>query len=545
MNLKLSDLLFKGRKTIELCPGVTTGTYLPVGSCLTSSRHLSGKGPDKGPAISRYALALDKIISQGSVSALGNEAGQIYAEVASMGSVNGFFFDGNTMYTTAPSEMSSARSSPLVPILLHLLCIDSTETMETKKSAEALSEKILSSVPAVADENALAYFCDCAYYDGKDILPEDIPLQAMDSTMISQIEQSARTNNLLPIKACGMDAFLRTSFTHIHYSVLGEEAPAHSSSVTDFLEECKTGAYEIGYEWSSEQQSRIRPFSFLNKFVPNEALRMMTSLAYYDLTEVSDRLLAGRDGIEAIGDNYLNMILVGKPGTGKTTTAEALSAALGLPIYTVPLSKNTEEDTIQGMTKVVEGGFSFKETPFLEAYEHGGIIVLEEFNLADPGMMQGALGQAIEYPFVLYKDGYQEVHRHPLCVIISTMNTATQGAREPNEALTSRSPIAITMEDPNDQEFLNILAIKGYDPADCKKVFAVYKDIIKYLKEQAGDEELVMCVTLRHCLGALKLMKTGIPLKSAVKNSMIGSIAIKNLDLANEIFKSVVEAKRY
>ena len=111
-----------------------------------------------------------------------------------------------------------------------------------------------------------------------------------------------------------------------------------------------------------------------------------------------------------------------------------------LPIYTVKNSKYTEEDTFEGMNKVSGGSFAFKSTPFLEGYKNGGIIVLEEFNLADPGVMQGALGQAIEFPFILMEDGCTEVHRHPLCVIIATMNTGTQGAREPNEAFTSRLP---------------------------------------------------------------------------------------------------------
>ena len=56
----------------------------------------------------------------------------------------------------------------------------------------------------------------------------------------------------------------------------------------------------------------------------------------------------------------------------------------------------------------------------------------------------GALGQAIEKPHILYEDGYREVYRHPMCV---TMNTATQGSREPNEALTNRHPNAFILDD--------------------------------------------------------------------------------------------------
>lgn len=159
--------------------------------------------------------------------------------------------------------------------------------------------------------------------------------------------------------------------------------------------------------------------------------------------------------------------------------------------------------------------------------------------------MQGALGQAIEYPFMLMKDGYQEVYRHPMCIIISTMNTATQGAREPNEALTSRSPIAFVMDDPSDAEFISILESKGYTKKDCKAVYKAYKAIIKHLVDVVGSEEMTMQVTLRHCLGALKLMRIGYPIQKAIENTMIGSIAIKDLTLANEVKEAVIKTMRF
>ena len=90
------------------------------------------------------------------------------------------------------------------------------------------------------------------------------------------------------------------------------------------------------------------------------------------------------------------------------------------------------------MTKVDgDGKFTVHDTAFSKAFETGGIVVLEEFNLADPGVLQGAIGQAIEYPFILNKDGWMEVRRHPLCVIIATMNSGTQAP----ESRTKPSPL--------------------------------------------------------------------------------------------------------
>jgi len=531
-------------KEIAISPGEKVGTVLRTGSRVSARRSTS---TPPTPKISRAALCLDKILKEMSVSAIGNGNGNIYCEVTSSGSVLGLYFDGFSLYSTDPKATNSSRASALVPLVLHANCKEEPEYLETQKSLEELINAYKAG-GGIVGRVELAYFCDCFYYDTKDIIPAEINVLEFDSTMRLQVEQACRSESLTPISACGLNEYLNsTMFSHITFEPPAAASKSVSTASTGsdgFYEMCKEGDFDVDFEWTKTQQERIRPRTFLEKFVPNKAHRMITKLANHDLTTVIDRIADGKTGVDTIQDNYLNIILVGKPGTGKTTTAEALSATLGLPIYTVSLSKNTEEDEVQGKTKVIEGKFQFKETPFLEAYENGGIVVLEEFNLADPGMMQGAIGQAIEYPFVLLKDGYQEVHRHPMCVFISTMNTATQGAREPNEALTSRSPVTIIMEDPGDDEFLSILMSKGYTKMDCERVYTAYKKIITYLAEEAGNEEMVMCVTLRHCLGALKLLEAEFDFKDAINNSMIGSIAIKDLSLADDVRTSVLDTLR-
>ena len=117
------------------------------------------------------------------------------------------------------------------------------------------------------------------------------------------------------------------------------------------------------------------------------------------------------------------------------------------------------------------------------------------------------------------EDGCTEVHRHPLCVIIATMNTGTQGAREPNEAFTSRLPLTFVMDEVNEDDLLNILMKKGYERSQCKKVVKAYGKIIDYLKTIAHSEEMVMCITTRHCIGALKLMSIGTAPKEAIRDN--------------------------
>ena len=76
------------------------------------------------------------------------------------------------------------------------------------------------------------------------------------------------------------------------------------------------------------------------------------------LEKVMARMDSGLEGLDAIANDYMNVFTIGKPGTGKTTMWSAVGAALKMPVYSVPITMNTEEDTFQGMTKVVDGGFN-------------------------------------------------------------------------------------------------------------------------------------------------------------------------------------------
>ena len=143
----------------------------------------------------------------------------------------------------------------------------------------------------------------------------------------------------------------------------------------------------------------------------------------------------------------MNIFIVGRPGTGKTTLAYMVGAATGMPVYSVNMDKNVDDNEFEGKTKIVDGSFNFVTTDFLDAYTNGGIIILEEVNLADPNVIMGTLGQAVEYPFRLKRNGYEEVRRHPMCVIINTMNVGTVGSRDISEAYADRSKQIYVLND--------------------------------------------------------------------------------------------------
>jgi hypothetical protein len=323
-----------------------------------------------------------------------------------------------------------------------------------------------------------------------------------------------------------------------------------------------SGEYIIPYEWSEKQKAKIPPLKSLQDYVPNKEFYYLISKISYRLNRILLRVNSKLTGADAIQKDYINSFLLGRPGTGKTKTLYAVAAALGFPIYTIAMSKNTEEDVFQGMNKIIDGKLTFVPTDFLEAITTGGIIALEEINLADPGVVMGAIGQTIEFPFQLLRDGYIAEKRHPLAVVFGLFNIGTYGSKGISQALSNRFKQAYVLDDVKKTDFINILRKQvestaskvdesAYEfcmpvpreltNADIDKVYDAYNRIVTYMKSpkiNADDEILNM--SIRTCTGTLECMEEGEPFKDAIYHTMIGKIAENDLALASSVFTDVI-----
>ena len=155
----------------------------------------------------------------------------------------------------------------------------------------------------------------------------------------------------------------------------------------------------------------------------------------------------------------------------------------------------------------------------------------------------GSMGQAIEKPFIVMRDGYIPVRRHPLCIVIGTMNTGTAGSKQLNQALSSRFKCTYTLEDPDRNTFINILAAQGYPKKNCRSVYDAYNKIITYLKKpEQSQEELCENITLRGCFGALECVEEGQTFKEALNNTLVGKIAEVDLEVANQVKMAVIDS---
>jgi cobaltochelatase CobS len=81
----------------------------------------------------------------------------------------------------------------------------------------------------------------------------------------------------------------------------------------------------------------------------------------------------------------LNVMLVGPAGSGKTTLAEQVSEELKLNFDFIACSAGMSEGQLMGRLLPVEAGGAFAYVPstFVNAYENGGVFLLDEFDSAD------------------------------------------------------------------------------------------------------------------------------------------------------------------
>lgn len=497
---------------------ITTGMKAPVGIHANCAKNIN-----VAATYNMYGAYLDKIIKKKQANAVVFNDNTVYCEVVENMHKYVMTFDGSTLMC----EGNKNDKIILFPVMFYILS-DLSGCDESKEYFKLLKEEFDES--GFISQNNVALFCDAMYHE---------PLQTRTIANDEIILQEG-----VSIKPSFEQAVRKQSFSYISLISdlkLPDIIPNTGTTSTvseDVFEQAKKGEMLINYDFKYKEFAQ--PISYLDEYVPNSTYRKTLNKITYRLNKVLERMNSGKSGIDAIKNDYINFTLCGSPGTGKTVTAYALSASTGLPIMTINQSKHTEEDKYEGETKVINGKITSIESDFYKIYSSGGIILLEEFNLCDPGVIMGAIGQAIEFPFIFKKYGYETVRRHPLCVIISTMNTGTAGSKKVNEAFSSRNKQTYILDVPNKNEFVDILMKKGFERKNCNKIYDVYSRVISYLTSPTVNEpDMCMNVTLRSCIGALESMEEGETVKEAVCSSIIGKIAENDIKLANETLAAI------
>lgn len=118
----------------------------------------------------------------------------------------------------------------------------------------------------------------------------------------------------------------------------------------------------------------------------------------------------------------VNVAMKGPAGSFKTHAAGELARALDLPFYAVPLGPQTSKSDLIGYRN---GAGDYVRTLLREAYENGGVCLLDEMDAASPAVLV-LINSILSNGIAGFADGM--VKRHPDCIFVAAMNTFGRGA---------------------------------------------------------------------------------------------------------------------
>ena len=115
-------------------------------------------------------------------------------------------------------------------------------------------------------------------------------------------------------------------------------------------------------------------------------------------------------------------LMVGMPGTGKTTAAEQIADQFKLPFESISVGIQTTKSDILGF---VDAGGTYQTTGFRRAFEDGGVFLMDEVDAGNPNVLI-VINSAISNGFCNFPDGMIKAHKD--FKFIATANTFGTGA---------------------------------------------------------------------------------------------------------------------
>ena len=127
----------------------------------------------------------------------------------------------------------------------------------------------------------------------------------------------------------------------------------------------------------------------------------------------------------------LPILLVGPAGCGKTFVGALVAKSLGLGFSAISCTAGMSETHLLGRSvpNITDGTNRFQSTDFLEAYEQGGVFLLDEMDAADSNLLL-IMNTAIANGYVAVPSRTENpiAKKHPDFVIIASANTFGRGA---------------------------------------------------------------------------------------------------------------------
>ena len=207
-----------------------------------------------------------------------------------------------------------------------------------------------------------------------------------------------------------------------------------------------------------------------------------------------------------------HVLLVGPAGTGKSTLATHAAEALGLELQAISLGPTTPMSKVFGY---FDAHGAYHDTPFRRAFEHGGVMLLDELDNGHPGLL-AELNQALALGLCAFADGM--VAAHPDFRLVATGNTyGTGGDRQyvGRQALDAATlDRFVTIDVPVDEHLEERVAM-ALAPSKKRLVRQLLTEV-RRLRGVAADKRLPVMFSPRVSIDGAKLFAAGASLEQVL-----------------------------
>ncbi|SDN02590.1 AAA domain (dynein-related subfamily) [Allokutzneria albata] len=240
----------------------------------------------------------------------------------------------------------------------------------------------------------------------------------------------------------------------------------------------------------------------LEEFTPNVVRVVLPERGTVDLGTDSHAVLP--DLLTALHARC-HVLLVGPAGTGKSMLAKQAAQALGLDFQALSLGPTTPMSKVFGY---FDAHGTYHGTPFRRAFEHGGVMLLDEIDNGHPGLL-AELNQALALGTCAFADGMVSAHED--FRLVATGNTYGTGAdrhyvgRQTLDAATLDRFVVVDV--PIDEKLEERIALR-HAPSHRDAVRDLLQ-LVRDLRTRAAEKQLPVMFSPRTSIDGAKLIEAG------------------------------------
>ncbi|RSN45371.1 AAA family ATPase, partial [Actinomadura sp. WAC 06369] len=305
------------------------------------------------------------------------------------------------------------------------------------------------------------------------------------------------------------------------------EKVAESASAETLKRALAAVEEELGDAWEALEESRTELARTVGEFARGEAARAVAEAAAEAVPPVVEvRVGAAAEAVRVGGHTHAvfpdlvlalgagcHVLLVGPAGTGKSMMAQQAAEAFGQEFHALSLGPTTPMSKIFGY---YDAHGNYHGTPFRRAFEHGGLMLLDELDSGHPGLL-AELNQALSIRSCAFADGM--VRAHPDFRLVATANTyGTGGDRRyvGRQALDAATLDRFAVVDvPVDEELEERVAL-AHAPDRTDDARGVLAEV-RRLRAAAEEKRLPVMFSPRACIDAARLLQAGASVEQAMR----------------------------